>query len=103
VLDYDVGCLDVRKVADARDNPKLRSQRVLFDELAKSGAAKQALVALEGAGIGEGALLPYEILVEGNTDPNASRGEPASSGWRPRRGRARWGLAGAGTVLRLWT
>jgi RND superfamily putative drug exporter len=39
------------------------------DTLARSGAAKQALVALEGAGIGEGALLPYEILIEGNTDP----------------------------------
>jgi putative drug exporter of the RND superfamily len=37
--------------------------------VAKSGAAKDGLVALEDAGIGEGALLPHEILVEGGTDP----------------------------------
>ena len=39
------------------------------DTLAKSGDAKQALVALDDAGIGEGALLPHEILIEGDTDP----------------------------------
>ena len=39
------------------------------DTLAKSGHAKAGLVALEDAGIGEGALLPHEILVQGNTDP----------------------------------
>jgi RND superfamily putative drug exporter len=39
------------------------------DTLAKSGDAKQALVALEDAGIGEGALLPHEILIEGDTSP----------------------------------
>jgi RND superfamily putative drug exporter len=39
------------------------------DTVAQSGDAKQALVALEAAGIGEGALLPHEILVEGGTDP----------------------------------
>jgi putative drug exporter of the RND superfamily len=39
------------------------------DTLAKSGDAKAALVALEDAGIGEGALLPHEILVSGDTDP----------------------------------
>ena len=37
--------------------------------LAKSGDAKEGLTALEQAGIGEGALLPLEILVEGQTDP----------------------------------
>jgi putative drug exporter of the RND superfamily len=40
------------------------------DTVARSGDAKQGLVALEQAGIGEGALLPHEILVEGGTDPN---------------------------------
>jgi RND superfamily putative drug exporter len=40
------------------------------DTLATSGDAKQALVALEDAGIGEGALLPHEILIEGDTDPS---------------------------------
>jgi RND superfamily putative drug exporter len=39
------------------------------DTLAQSGDARTALVALERAGIGEGALLPHEILVEGGTDP----------------------------------
>jgi RND superfamily putative drug exporter len=39
------------------------------DTLASSGDAKAALVALEDAGIGEGALLPHEILIEGDTDP----------------------------------
>jgi RND superfamily putative drug exporter len=37
--------------------------------MAKSGDAKQGLVALERAGIGEGALLPHEVLVSGNSDP----------------------------------
>jgi putative drug exporter of the RND superfamily len=39
------------------------------DTVARSGDAKQALIALEEAGIGEGALLPHEVLVEGGTDP----------------------------------
>jgi putative drug exporter of the RND superfamily len=38
------------------------------DTVAQSGDAKKALVALEAAGIGEGALLPHELLVEGRTD-----------------------------------
>jgi RND superfamily putative drug exporter len=38
--------------------------------VAKSGDAKEGLVALEDAGIGEGSLLPHEILIEGNTDPD---------------------------------
>jgi putative drug exporter of the RND superfamily len=40
------------------------------DTVARSGDAKQGLVALERAGIGEGALLPHEVLVEGGTDPD---------------------------------
>ena len=39
------------------------------DTVAQSGDAKQALVALEQAGIGEGALLPHDVLVDGGTDP----------------------------------
>jgi RND superfamily putative drug exporter len=39
------------------------------DTVARSGDAKEGLVALEQAGIGEGALLPHEILVEGDTNP----------------------------------
>jgi RND superfamily putative drug exporter len=39
------------------------------DTIAKSGDAKEGLVALEDAGIGEGSLLPHEVLVSGNTDP----------------------------------
>jgi RND superfamily putative drug exporter len=37
--------------------------------IAKSGDAEQGLKALESAGIGEGSILPHEILVTGNTNP----------------------------------
>jgi RND superfamily putative drug exporter len=37
--------------------------------IAKQGDAKQGLLALERSGIGAGALLPYEALVEGSTSP----------------------------------
>jgi putative drug exporter of the RND superfamily len=37
--------------------------------IAKQGDAKQGLVALERSGIGAGALLPYEALVEGSASP----------------------------------
>ena len=40
------------------------------DTVARSGDAKQGLVALERSGIGEGALSPHEVLVEGGTDPD---------------------------------
>jgi RND superfamily putative drug exporter len=40
------------------------------DTVAKSGEAKEGLVALEESGIGEGALLPHEILIGGGTDPD---------------------------------
>ncbi len=39
------------------------------DTIARSGDAKQGLVALEQAGIGEGALQPHEVLVAGDTSP----------------------------------
>jgi putative drug exporter of the RND superfamily len=39
------------------------------DTIAKSGPAEQGLTQLENAGIGEGSILPHEILVEGKTDP----------------------------------
>ena len=39
------------------------------DTMAKSGDAHEGLVALEKSGIGEGALLPHEILIDGETDP----------------------------------
>jgi RND superfamily putative drug exporter len=45
------------------------------DTVARSGDAKEGLVALERSGIGEGALLPHEILVEGGTDPQALAAE----------------------------
>jgi putative drug exporter of the RND superfamily len=37
--------------------------------IAKKGDAEQGLKALESAGIGEGSILPHEILVSGSTDP----------------------------------
>ena len=64
------------------------------DTVARSGDAKQGLVALERSGIGEGALLPHEILVAGATAPDrvaarvrnvtGIRGAvaPASASWR---------------------
>ena len=39
--------------------------------IARSGDAHAGLVALEDAGIGEGALQPHEILIDGDTDPDA--------------------------------
>jgi RND superfamily putative drug exporter len=39
--------------------------------IAKQGDAKQGLIALEKSGIGSGALLPNEALVEGSTSPEA--------------------------------
>ncbi len=39
--------------------------------VAKQGDAKQGLIALERAGIGSGALLPNEVLVEGQNSPEA--------------------------------
>jgi RND superfamily putative drug exporter len=42
-----------------------------LDTIAKQGDAKQGLVALERSGIGAGALLPHEALVEGSTSPQA--------------------------------
>jgi putative drug exporter of the RND superfamily len=64
------------------------------DTIAKSGDAKEGLVALEDAGIGEGSILPHEILVRGGTDPNQVAADlrevegihgavaPQSSDWR---------------------
>lgn len=48
------------------------------DTIASSGEAHEGLVALEQAGIGEGALLPHEVLVEGGTDPDEVAAELAS-------------------------
>jgi putative drug exporter of the RND superfamily len=64
------------------------------DTVTKSGDAREGLVALEEAGIGEGALLPHEILIEGGTSPDAVAAAlrdvdgvhgavaPAGEGWR---------------------
>ncbi len=65
-----------------------------LNTIAKQGDAKQGLIALENSGIGSGALLPNEALVEGATSPDkvaAALGAvpgvhgavaPASSQWR---------------------
>jgi RND superfamily putative drug exporter len=39
--------------------------------IAKSGEAKEGLDALQDSGIGEGSLLPHEVLVDGGTNPEA--------------------------------
>ncbi len=66
------------------------------DTVARSGDAKQGLVALERAGIGEGALLPHEILIQGRTSPERVAAElrgvegihgavaPGGGSWRSR-------------------
>jgi RND superfamily putative drug exporter len=62
--------------------------------LAEGGDAKAGLVALEQAGIGEGALLPHEVLISGDTRPESVAAAledvdgvhgavaPASGDWR---------------------
>src|SRR3954454_10094934 len=54
------------------------------DTIARSGDAKDGLVALERAGVGEGSILPHEILVTGSTPPDrgaaALREVPGSQG-----------------------
>jgi RND superfamily putative drug exporter len=40
------------------------------DTIAKTGDAKDGLVALEDSGIGEGAILPNEVLIVGTTNPD---------------------------------
>jgi RND superfamily putative drug exporter len=42
-----------------------------LNAIARQGDAKQGLIALERSGIGPGALLPHEALVEGSTQPSA--------------------------------
>ncbi len=46
--------------------------------IARQGEAKQGLTALERSGIGSGALLPHEVLVEGQTRPEAVAQELAA-------------------------
>ncbi len=65
-----------------------------LNAVAREGDAKQGLVALERAGIGSGALLPHEVLVEGSNSPDAVARSlagvagihgavaPASASWR---------------------
>jgi putative drug exporter of the RND superfamily len=43
--------------------------------VAKSGQAKDGLTALQDGGLGEGVLLPHEVLVEGDTEPELVAGE----------------------------
>ncbi len=42
-----------------------------LNAVAREGDAKQGLIALERTGIGAGALLPHEVLVEGSKSPDA--------------------------------
>ena len=39
------------------------------DTISKEGDARDGLVALEEAGVGEGVILPHEVLITGNSDP----------------------------------
>jgi len=87
-----VGLAIILALAFAATNLNLGSSDA--NTVAKSGDAKDGLVALEDAGIGEGSLLPHEILIEGATDPAAVARSlrqvdgihgavaPANSDWR---------------------
>ncbi len=68
--------------------------------LAKSGEAKEGLTALEDAGIGEGALLPHEVLIEGDTDPDEVAADARRGRGDPRRRRPGERAAGAATAPR---
>jgi RND superfamily putative drug exporter len=59
------------------DQPAARHRRRRHDP--KSGDAKQGLVALERSGIGEGALLPHEILVTGTRPEGRARARARST------------------------
>jgi RND superfamily putative drug exporter len=50
------------------------------DTIAKSGDAKDGLVALERSGIGKGALLPHEVLVRGGDPAGVARAVAAVDG-----------------------
>jgi putative drug exporter of the RND superfamily len=63
-----LGVAVILALAFAATNLQLGSSDA--NTLAKKGDAKQGLVALEKAGIGEGSILPHEILVEGRTNPD---------------------------------
>jgi RND superfamily putative drug exporter len=63
-----VGMAIILALAFAATNIQLGTSDA--DTIAKSGDAKEGLVALEESGIGEGALLPHEILIEGSTNPD---------------------------------
>ncbi|MDP9345299.1 MAG: MMPL family transporter, partial [Actinomycetota bacterium] len=63
------------------------------DTIAKSGDAKQGLVALERSGVGSGALLPHEVLVSGGSPDAVAQAiakvpgihgvtAPATAAWR---------------------
>jgi putative drug exporter of the RND superfamily len=62
-----VGMAVILALAFAATNLQLGTSDA--NTIAKQGDAKQGLTALEDAGIGEGSILPHEILVGQNTDP----------------------------------
>ena len=69
-----------------------------LNTIAKQGDAKQGLVALERSGIGSGALLPHEALVEGATlagDGRRARSPPCPACTAPSRPARRNGAATA--------
>ncbi len=67
-LGAGAGLAVILALAFAATNIQLGSSDA--DTIAKQGDAKQGLTALEDAGIGEGSILPHEILVSGGTDPD---------------------------------
>ena len=66
-LSAGVGLLVIVALASAALDLRLGESDA--STIAKSGSAKTGLDALERSGIGEGALAPHEILIDGDTDP----------------------------------
>ncbi|HEX6585273.1 MAG TPA: MMPL family transporter [Solirubrobacterales bacterium] len=67
-LGAGAGLVVVLALAFAATNMQLGTSDA--DTIAKEGDAKTGLTALEDAGIGEGSILPHEILVQRGTDPD---------------------------------
>jgi RND superfamily putative drug exporter len=89
-LSASVGLLVIVALASAALDLRLGESDA--STIARSGSAKAGLDALERSGIGEGALAPHEILIDGDTDPakvaaavrrvDGIHGAIAPEGWR---------------------
>src|SRR5436190_759819 len=73
------------------------------DTIARSGDAKDGLVALERSGIGSGALLPHEILVRGTDPKKVAAAVAGVDGVHGALAPASWRRAGTAVVVAFST